>query len=547
MGARYGEQAMTTPDLPEATLRDHLRVTGGWLPAALLVLAGLTVMAGSSSGSTALLASAGLLLAAAIAAAQVRSQLQATLAGTTPSRARLWPLAWGSAAAIGAALVASDLPAAGSDAPFAALAALAGAAVCAGIARYWEGVPWPLAPWARAGAWSLAAAGLGIASRGTWPVDAAILPVLQWGLAALAIEGLSRGLWAVFRRTSPPGPGSWLLAVPFSAADPVSSVFRGLDRGLGIDLRHTWALTWARQAVFPMSVALAAVAWLVTALTVIEVHEEGVLERLGRPVADLAPGLHVHLPWPVDVVRRVDVHRVRERTIGYAGAAEGASLLWTKTHAAEEYALLLGDGRDLVAVNARLQYRPASARAWLYSVRNPEAGVEALAYRALTDHTRGASLEGVLSENLSALAHDVEARLRDEATPLGIEVVAFTLDGLHPPVAVADRYQAVVAAQIDQQTSITEAQGYRAARLPEAEAEAARAIGQAEAAAHSLRGQAAGEAAGFTAVAAAHALAPALFETRRRLEAMEAALSDRPFTVVDSRFERDGGVLWVTE
>ena len=535
-------------DLPDATLRDHLRVTGGWLVVVMGLTAGVTAAAAAAAGSAPLLLAAALLLAGSTSALQVRAMLQARVSDRPRRAARLWPLAWGSVAALACVWLYSDVPGSPEARPWALGAGLGASVLSAGIARYWARTPLGLAPWACAASWLFGLSTMAHLLSAWWSHAPAAAHIVSWWLLlTVALEGVARSLHAVFLRAPPPPPTPWGLRLLFSAADPVSSLFGHLDRSLGIDLRHTWALTWARRSMAPLAAILAAIGWGATAVTVVEVQEEGVLERLGRPVDDLGPGLHLHWPWPVDRVRRVDVHRVREHTIGYTGASEAASLLWTKTHATEEYALLLGDGRDLVAVNARLQYRPRSARSWLYGVRNPEAGVVSAAYRALTDRTRGASLEGVLSENLGQLSSELESEIRAAAEPLGVQVVAFTLDGLHPPVAVADRYQAVVSAQVDRQTTITEAQAYRAGRLPEAEAEATRLLAEAEAAGPETLGRARGEAEAFTSLAAAHARAPALFETRRRLETLEAAVEGRPFTLVDSRFEAAGGILWVTE
>jgi hypothetical protein len=56
---------------------------------------------------------------------------------------------------------------------------------------------------------------------------------------------------------------------------------------------------------------------------------------------------------------------------------------------------------------------------------------------------------------------------------------------------------------------------------------------------------AAGEAWSFRTLESQYRIAPQDYFFRRRLETLERGLLGRAFTVVDSRFERDGGVLWV--
>ena len=66
----------------------------------------------------------------------------------------------------------------------------------------------------------------------------------------------------------------------------------------------------------------------------------------GQP---LLPGLHLHWPWPIDQVFRIAVQQVQAVSVGHEGQeAEGPeNVLWARQHAANEYTLLLGNGRDL--------------------------------------------------------------------------------------------------------------------------------------------------------------------------------------------------------
>jgi membrane protease subunit HflK len=48
---------------------------------------------------------------------------------------------------------------------------------------------------------------------------------------------------------------------------------------------------------------LIAVAWASTSIYEVQPDERGVVLRLGAPVQTVPPGLHVHLPYPIDTVR----------------------------------------------------------------------------------------------------------------------------------------------------------------------------------------------------------------------------------------------------
>jgi len=117
--------------------------------------------------------------------------------------------------------------------------------------------------------------------------------------------------------------------------------------------------------------------------------------------------------------------------------------------------------------------------------------------------------------------------------------------GMHPPVAVAQDYQGVVSAELRKVTAVVNAQVYRVRVIPEAEAAVVVNGNVARAEGAEAMGTAAGEAWSFRELEAQFRAEPSQYFFRRRLETLEKGLADRGFTLVDARFERDGGELWV--
>jgi regulator of protease activity HflC (stomatin/prohibitin superfamily) len=332
----------------------------------------------------------------------------------------------------------------------------------------------------------------------------------------------------------------------------LASVLDAAEQQLGIDLRSTWALTIVRTSLEPLVICLCLAGWLSTSLTVVGMEEQGLVERLGVPLAGqpLQPGLHLHLPWPMDRVFRIPVERVQTIQVGHEGEeAEGPeNVLWAVEHAPNEYTLLLGNGRDLITVDAAVQYRIVDARAWRYHSQNPAAALKAIAYRAVMRSTVDLTLSEALSQNVAILTGQIRAMVQKEADNLGlgVEVLGFTVVGMHPPVPVAASYEAVVSAQLEKVTSVVDAQVYRNQTVPAAESSvvtgenAARAEG-----AHALA-LASGQAWSFRALESQYRSSPQEYLFRRRLESMEKVLPERRYTVVDSRFLRAGGEIWMT-
>ena len=317
----------------------------------------------------------------------------------------------------------------------------------------------------------------------------------------------------------------------------------------GIDLRGAWALTFMRRSMAPIGAGLILVGWASTSFVMVEASDVGLVERFGRlDRAPLRPGLHMVLPWPMHEVTQVPVHRVQTIPIGFTGAREDASMLWTVSHADEEYKLLLGDGRDLVTINASLHYRISDPFAYVYSEQQPDETLAILADRVLMQRTVGRSLDGVLSENLASLGAELEQAIQDasDARALGFEIVDLTITGLHPPVSVAADYQAVVAARVDQTTRLLEAEAYRVRERPRAEGEVARIIGEAKA--HEVTAWQQPVARLWPRpLRAAFLASPEVFGFVRYLKAVEEQLAGKAFHVLDHTIEEAGGAVYLRD
>ena len=367
----------------------------------------------------------------------------------------------------------------------------------------------------------------------------------------LASELLLWGLFAFFRpppETAGFGSDLFLARVLGSSYNPIQSLFTGVEDTFGVDVRSSWALGFLRRVSFSLVCGLALFAWGLSAFVVVDESQSGVRERLGKVEAGevLQPGLNVGLSWPFDRVHLVDTERVRSMPLGFTGAKADANALWTQFHAAEEYNLLIGDGRDLVTVNVELQYRVNDVHDWIYGSQNPDQALETLAYRVLMQATVDRTLDEVLSKDIGNFSEQLQTALQKQADEkaLGVELVALNLRGLHPPVALAEEYQSVISAQLDRTTYVIDAEAERENALPKATADAQTAIRTASAERLERLAAAKGEAIAFSTLEAQYNSSPSLYRFRRWIETLEELLSEKPFHVIDSRIERDGGAVW---
>src|SRR2546423_9546851 len=73
-----------------------------------------------------------------------------------------------------------------------------------------------------------------------------------------------------------------------------------------------------RGRIPPRVALVIAAVWLLTGITIVQVDEQAVVRRFGAVVAErVSPGLHVGLPWPIDLVDRVRVREQKRLNVGF--------------------------------------------------------------------------------------------------------------------------------------------------------------------------------------------------------------------------------------
>jgi regulator of protease activity HflC (stomatin/prohibitin superfamily) len=259
------------------------------------------------------------------------------------------------------------------------------------------------------------------------------------------------------------------------------STMAGLKERFGIDLSQSWALAFVRRVSVPLAVAMLLFAWLLSGVTMLSLHERGVYERGGQPVAVLHSGMHVHLPWPFGVVRRLDAGRIYQITLAdeeggktkliAADALDTSEFdrVWNKEHVAD--ALYMVPGNNLSEVRAvqvlgsdvriyyRIGMRDEDALRALYRLATPELTIRTLARRELSRVFATRPLMAAIGENRATLAALVKAAvqqaLNNEAA--GLDITAVTVDSIHPPIDAAAAYHGVQEAEIISATEVAEA------------------------------------------------------------------------------------------
>jgi len=284
------------------------------------------------------------------------------------------------------------------------------------------------------------------------------------------------------------------------------SVAAAIDYQFGFTVSQTWFYKLLEKAIVPLVLFSAVTLYLASSIVVVAPNEEAIVERFGSPVAGdgqvrlIGPGLHLKLPWPIDIAYRQPTQEIRDLPIGYVPRTDPKTgaiipetrLLWGQTHYETEHDVLVAteytaDEVDqglaqravpvgLIKANLPVQYRIKDVRAYVYNHSNPAKLLEGICYRELTRFGASATVEADDSFSGRPGAHESllgagRARAKDilteriqraaDAQDLGIEIVSVGLQGIHPPPEVAPDYQRVIGAVQEKQALVLKAEADR--------------------------------------------------------------------------------------
>ncbi|MDR2174681.1 MAG: hypothetical protein LBO82_01940 [Synergistaceae bacterium] len=301
---------------------------------------------------------------------------------------------------------------------------------------------------------------------------AAAIALKQWGGRdlTLAAEWLVTGGCVYFAAGLLRGAGRDMLRGDMTAAFSYEPLFclpehmKLFDRSVsweertGLSFKSTWCAGYTLRLIPRMALFGGGMLLLSTSLYVVEPHQEALLYRLGVLGADSVkrPGPHFKLPWPIDRADIHDVSRVRNVQIGYVPSAS-RDYLWNSAHGGEEYALLLGGGSEMIAVNMRVSCRILDLRAYVTRCADPEGLLSSKVYEMMMRRTQSSDLNTMLSVDRGGLSEELAEELSEYASRLGLHVNEVIVESIHPPVDLADVYHGVVGASIQKETLIVRA------------------------------------------------------------------------------------------
>jgi len=274
-------------------------------------------------------------------------------------------------------------------------------------------------------------------------------------------------------------------------------------------------------------VIVAVVAYFLSGIFVVETDELGVVVRFGRVVADdVPPGIHYHIPWPVDRVHRPKTAEIKKMLVGLGEEGQSATVGGLET--------LTGD-TNVILVQVMIQYAISDPRTYLFTSDNPTRLVEVASEEVVASVVGRMGVDALLTtEKLQAQAL-IKAGVQkvvDEYN-IGITVIGAYFQDITPPVEVAYAFRDVASAREDRSRLVNEAEGYKNTIIPTTRGRATSMVREAEAYRDERVEMARGEAERFLSLLAEYSRNRDITASRIYIEKMEKILPRLKVYMVD--------------
>ncbi|MGZ0748783.1 protease modulator HflK [Kluyvera sichuanensis] len=344
---------------------------------------------------------------------------------------------------------------------------------------------------------------------------------------------------------------------------PLAFVLDTLEQRFGIDLRQVQAFRLMGKTIVPVVCGLAVLGWLLSGLTQVPLHQRGIYERFGRPMAVLSPGLHAGLPWPFGRVRAVEFGAVHELRLSdepeqkarndVPDSAEGPApqnswRLWDSSHLTDQSQVIASQAADkqsfqIVNMDIRLIWRVGlrneDALNSQYQAEDLPVLIRSIARQVLVAQFASKQLDELLNEQRASLSTTLNQQIQQRLTALhtGVELLSTRIEAIHPPAGAADAYHGVQAAQIAASARVARERGYAATVTNGARQNAETRDNDAQAFAAENLSRAQAAAAQFAADSQAWQQAGQAFILERRYHILSQTLAHTPLLILDSHLQ----------
>jgi modulator of FtsH protease HflK len=273
-----------------------------------------------------------------------------------------------------------------------------------------------------------------------------------------------------------------------------------------------------------------------TAFYTVPSDSVAVVQRFGKYVKEVPPGLHFKLPWRIDTATIVPVKRQLKQEFGFA--TPGATDPYQSPHPRDEKRetqMVTGD-LNAALVEWVVQYRISDPGKFLFEVREPSETLRYVSESVMREVVGDRTVDEVITIGRQEIETEALTKMQALSTKyaMGISIDQVQLKNINPPQPVQESFNEVNQAQQQKEKLINEARRDYNKVVPLAKGKKDQRIREADGYRLKRINEAEGDVARFNALLAEYRKAPEVTRRRIYLETMQKVLPDiRTKIVVD--------------
>ena len=250
----------------------------------------------------------------------------------------------------------------------------------------------------------------------------------------------------------------------------------------------------------------------------------GIVQRFGKYIKEVPPGLHLKIPFGVDIATILPVKRQLKQEFGFT--TPGAADPYQGSRDSQKETQMVTGDLNSALVEWVVQYRIAEPLKFLFKIRDPQRTLRDVSESVMREVVGDRTVDEVITIGRQEI--EVEALTKMQALAgkyeLGVSIDQVQLKNVNPPKPVQESFNEVNQAQQEKEKLINEARREYNKVIPLAEGERDQRIREAEGYRLKRVNEAEGDVSRFNSVLAQYLKAPQVTERRIYLETLQEVL-----------------------
>lgn len=280
------------------------------------------------------------------------------------------------------------------------------------------------------------------------------------------------------------------------------------------------------RSIFILAVLLLAGLGAWTAYYTVPSDSVAVVQRFGKFLKEVPPGLHFKIPLGIDVATIVPVKRQLKQEFGFSTPGATDSFQTPRPRDARRETEMVTGDLNAALVEWVIQYRISDPQKFLFEVREPSETLRYVSESVMREVVGDRTVDEVITIGRQEIESEALIKMQALSTKyaMGLSIDQVQLKNINPPKPVQESFNEVNQAQQEKEKLINEARRDYNKVIPLAEGEKDQRIREADGYRLKRINEAEGDAARFTALLAEYKKAPEVTRRRIYIETLQAVM-----------------------